>query len=119
MRIERKLFRDEDVDQLCITTFNTHDTLNIFAAPHIDAQLTLTVQINQSRYEITLNWRTQTLVLDTQGGNDRIHIEDNVIVPVFVYSGEGDDRVVSAAKAATLYTGPGDDFIAIYRQRPA
>lgn len=113
VRIERKLFRDEDVDQLCLTTFDTPDTVNIFAAPPIDTQLTLTVQINQSRYEITLNWRTQTLVLDTQGGPDRIHIEDNVIVPVFVYSGAGDDRVVSAAKTASLYTGPGADFIAV------
>lgn len=113
VRIERKLFRDEDVDQLCLSTFDTSDNINIFAAPHIDTQLTLTVQINQSRYEITLDWRAQTLVLDTRGGNDRIHIEDNVIVPVFVYSGEGDDRMLSAARAASLYTGPGDDFIAV------
>lgn len=113
VRIERKLFRDEEVDQLCLTTFNTPDMVNIVGAPPIDALLTLTVQINQARYEITLNWRTQTVVLDTRGGNDRIHIEDNVIVPVFVYSGEGDDRVVTAAKTATLYTGPGDDFIAV------
>ena len=116
VRIERKLFRDEDVDQLCITTFDTPDTVNIFATvPPLDALLTLTVQINQSRYEITLNWRTQTLVLDTQGGNDRIHIEEDVIVPVFVFSGEGEDRVISAARAASVYTGPGDDFIAILK----
>ncbi|KAF1009900.1 MAG: Leukotoxin [Pseudomonas fluorescens] len=113
VRIERKLFKDEGVDQLCLSTFNTSDTVHMFAAPHIDSQLTLTVQINQSRYEITLDWRAQTLVLDTRSGNDRIHIEDNVIVPIFVYSGEGDDRVVSAARAASLYTGPGDDFIAV------
>jgi hypothetical protein len=113
VRIERKLFRDEDIDQLCLTTFAAPDAVHIFAAAHVDAQLTLMVQVNQSRYEITLNWRTQTLVLDTQGGNDRIHIDDNVIVPVFVYSGEGDDRIISAAKTATLYAGPGDDFIAV------
>ncbi len=112
VRIERKIFRDEDVDQLCITSFDGHDTVNIFAAaPATPTSTTLTVQLNQSRYEITLGWRSQTLVLNTQGGNDRIHIEDNVIVPVFVFSGEGDDRVLSAAKNASLYTGPGDDFI--------
>ncbi|MGB3126086.1 MAG: M91 family zinc metallopeptidase [Pseudomonas sp.] len=114
VRIERKLFRHEDVDQLCITTFEKPDTVNIFAAaPPVDETLVLTAQINQSRYEITLNWRMQTLVLDTQDGNDRIHIEDNVLVPVFVFSGEGDDRVVSGARIASLYTGPGDDFIAV------
>lgn len=112
VRIERRIFREEAVDQLCITSFDGHDTVNIFAAaPAIDTSLTLTVQLNQPRYEITLNWKSQTLLLSTQGGNDRIHIDDNVIIPVFVFSGDGDDRVLSAAKNASLYTGRGDDFI--------
>jgi hypothetical protein len=112
VRIERKLFRDEGVDQLCITTFDRNDTINLFAAaPAVDGLLTLTAQVNQPCYEITLDSRSQTLVLDTQGGDDRIHIDDNVSVPVFVFSGEGNDRILSAARTASLYTGPGDDFI--------
>ncbi|WP_439864266.1 M91 family zinc metallopeptidase [Pseudomonas antarctica] len=114
VRIERRLFKEQHVDQLCLTTFNVPDNVNVFAAaPSAGPLSTLSVQINQSRYEITLNWQSQTLVLDTQGGNDRIHIEDNVIVPVFVYTGEGDDRVFNAARIASVYTGPGDDFIAV------
>lgn len=112
IRIERKLFTAENVDQLCLTSFDGNDTVNIFAkSPPTGELLTLTAQVNHPRYEITLNWRTQTLVLNTQGGNDRIHIDDDVCVPVFVFSGEGDDRVISAAKTASLYSGPGDDFI--------
>ncbi|SDQ47083.1 Effector protein [Pseudomonas grimontii] len=118
VRIERKLFKVEGVDQLCITTFDQPDTVNIFAtSPPAGALSTLTVQINQPRYEITLNWRTQTLVLNTQGGNDRIHLDDDVIVPVFVLSGAGDDRVLSAAKNASLDTGPGNDFISAINGR--
>ncbi|MCF5545373.1 M91 family zinc metallopeptidase [Pseudomonas salomonii] len=113
VRVERRLFKDESIDQLCMTTFDGQDTVNIFAAhPPAGALSTLSIQINQSRYEVTLNWRTQTLVLNTQGGADRIHIEEDVIVQVFVLSGDGEDRVVSAARHASLYTGAGNDFIA-------
>lgn len=116
VRIERKIFAKENVDQVCITTFNGDDVVNLFTTSPPDdfaPLLTLMAQINQSRYEITLNWRRQTLVLTTQGGNDRIHIDDEINVPVYVFSGEGNDRVVSSARNANLFTGPGDDFISV------
>gem|GEM_PF-946436 len=74
--------------------------------------ITLMLEINDELYCI-LPAYNQTLVFITQGGNDQF-IADNIDTPIIVNTGEGDDRIISAASITSFYTGAGNDDVIVH-----
>lgn len=126
--------------QLVFITQNRHDNLVLrrkdahemdrlqFVAPNPDIDLgsqptglgvpffpgiTLMLEINDEHYCIIPAYN-QALVFITQGGNDRLHIADNIDTPIIVNTGEGDDSIISAASIASFYTGAGNDTVIVH-----
>lgn len=52
-----------------------------------------------------------TFHLKTHGGNDNVHIDANVVQPITVHAGEGDDRVRAGGGYTRLFGGKGNDVL--------
>ncbi|WP_248752567.1 M91 family zinc metallopeptidase [Pseudomonas sp. MWU15-20650] len=132
--IERQIFSPSQLDQLWFTTSDKPDTIRIRSLAHLHSALhssvnqptilkprrpielprlpSLAMRINETVYLIRLA-PLQTLMLITQGGDDRIHIDDDVTTHITVRSGDGKDRILSAGHFTRIDTGPGDDLVTI------
>ncbi len=92
-------------DHLVFTTHERPDRVHLYQADH------LVLDINDWRYHITPSSPTQVIVLNTQGGDDDIRVDDDLQATVFIDSGPGDDRLLCGGGFTKIDAGPGNDQI--------
>ncbi|NWA69122.1 M91 family zinc metallopeptidase [Pseudomonas reactans] len=105
--VEREV-ADAFHDYLVFTTTDRADRIYVDARPQSDA---LSVTINTERFIVVLAGLNQFVVFRTLGGNDMIHIADEVTRPILVDAGEGDDDIRSGGGYSRIFAGPGNDAI--------
>ncbi|MBP1125753.1 MULTISPECIES: M91 family zinc metallopeptidase [Pseudomonas] len=109
--VEREL-ADELHDYIVFTTHDEDDRIHVDIRPQDNG---LMVVINSEHFVVTLAGLNQFVVFRTQGGNDLIHIAENVTRPILVDSGEGDDHIFAGGGYTRIFAGPGNDIILNHR----
>lgn len=74
----------------------------------------LDVRVNGQLYRFDSDDRDGqplTFHIKTHGGNDTLHMDANVVQPITVDAGEGDDRVRAGAGYTRLFGGKGNDVL--------
>lgn len=90
-----------------IKTGNENDRIHI----RLGDNNKIVVDINGKSYPLNLeNERyIKTLIIKTNGGNDRVMVDENVKSTVAIYTGDGDDYVKSGGGRAYVLLGNGND----------
>jgi len=92
-------------DHLRFTIGGSDNRVHLYQSDH------LVLDINGWRYHLTTVSSGQVIVLDTQGGDDDIRVDDEVRIAVFIHSGAGNDRLFCGGGFTKVDAGPGNDRI--------
>ena len=101
-------------DALVIKTGDQADTVHIGKGKNG----ALTAKINEQTYSIQPSEELgsgQKLVIQTQGGNDTVTIDDEVESEVIVEGGDGDDVINAGGGRSRIFGGAGNDTIRLGR----
>lgn len=97
-------------DELRITTKNKADQIRI----HAGADGKINANVNGMFYELPFDegGPDRSLVIRTNGGDDKVIVDPDVNVNVYISTGDGDDRVTAQGSGYTrVFGGAGNDFI--------
>lgn len=105
--VEREL-ADDLHDYIVFSTTDQADRVLVESLLEPDR---LSVVINTERFIVTLVGLNQFIVFNTQGGNDLIHVGDEVTRPILINAGPGDDHIWAGGGYSRVFAGPGNDTI--------
>ena len=91
--------------------FNTTDQADRIVVERLPEPDLLSIVINTERFIVILAGFNQFVVFNTQGGNDLIHVSDEVNRPILINAGPGDDRIWAGSGYSRIFAGPGNDTI--------
>lgn len=96
-------------EQVRITTGDKSDQVRIYSG----ANGQISAFINGMPYELPISAGDlyQTLVINTDGGDDDVFIDSDINVAVDIYAGDGSDHVRAGGGKTRVFGGKGDDFI--------
>ncbi|ASV37206.1 hypothetical protein CI807_13755 [Pseudomonas sp. NS1(2017)] len=101
-------------DALVIKTGNNADIVHISKGK----DGTLNVQVNDQTYSIKPSEERRTnqkIVIQTQGGDDTVKIDDDVDYEIIVEGGDGDDDITAGGGTTRIFGGAGNDTIRLGR----
>ncbi len=101
-------------ETVTIQTGNAADKVHIRKSAHGG----LIAQINGKAYEIPLyenQGSFQKMEINTRGGDDQVFIADDVMLPVSVRLGDGNDRFKAGGGRTSVYGGAGNDILTLGR----
>lgn len=105
--VEREM-ADELHDYIVFTTHDQADHIYVEAITHDNG---VRVSINAERFVVLLAGMNQFIVLRTQGGNDLVHVADEVARPILIDTGDGDDCIWAGGGYSRIFAGFGNDTI--------
>lgn len=93
--------------RVTINTGNENDRIHI----RLGSDNKVTADVNGESYPLNLENEKalKTLLIKTNGGNDRVTVDEDVKNTVAIYTGDGDDHVKSGGGLTFAYLGNGDD----------
>ncbi|MFO2463932.1 M91 family zinc metallopeptidase [Pseudomonas sp. 15FMM2] len=99
-------------NRLILETGNASDEIRV----RNGAPGTLKLRVNGESYTVDAldqDGKLLTLQINTHGGDDRILIDGDVITPLIVEAGDGNDRVQAGAGSTRLLGGKGNDILCL------
>lgn len=97
-------------NSLLLETGNDADQVHISQAS--DDQLNIRLNGRLYRFASHDNdGKPLTLYLKTHGGNDHVHIDANVMQPIVIEAGDGNDRIQAGGGDTRVFGGNGNDVV--------
>lgn len=106
-----------DVLDFIVTTPNCKIDVYIFRSAHSPMPTigndSLAVDIDGELLLVLPATERQVMRFTTGDYDDQIHVHDPVVNPIEIYSGDGDDRIISDSPFSDIYAGAGNDDISL------
>ena len=101
--------RGLDVSRVLITTTDQADKVSIT----VGADNLLNAHINGRDYKLplTANNDAHSLRIKTEGGNDRITVDEHINIEMHLHGGDGDDFIAANGRLGTVTGDKGNDYI--------
>lgn len=110
-----------DVLDFIVSTPNCNIDVYIFRLPHspmpIVGHRPLLINVDGELLLVRPATERQVMSFTTGDHDDQIHVHDPVVNPIEIYSGDGDDRIVSDSLFSDIYAGAGNEAISLTGNR--